>query len=67
MWDQLTNNSRGSSSIITVAQGRNMTIPKAAKNVAEVDFYDMCDDAKGSTDYMALAQSFNTIIIRKVP
>jgi predicted ATPase len=44
-----------------------MTIPKAAKNVAQVDFYDMCDDAKGSTDYMALAQSFNTIIIRKVP
>lgn len=32
-----------------------MTIPKAAKGVAEVDFYDMCDDAKGSTDYMALA------------
>lgn len=27
----------------------------------------MCEGAKGSTDYMALAQNFNTVIIRGVP
>ena len=30
-------------------------VSKASKNVAEVDFYELCDTAKGSTDYMALA------------
>ena len=33
----------------------------------EVDFSDMCEKAKGSTDYMALAREFHTIIIRNVP
>ena len=42
-------------------------IEKAAKNVAEVTFTDMCEKARGSTDYMALAQNFQSIIIRGVP
>lgn len=44
-----------------------MSIPKESKRVAEIEFAEMCDNAKGSTDYMALAQNFQTIIIRKVP
>lgn len=67
IWNQLTNNSRGAPQMIEVAQGRNLMIPKAAKNVAQVDFYDLCDTPKGSTDFMALAQNFNTVIIRRVP
>ena len=42
-------------------------IDRAAKKVAEVTFKDMCETAKGSTDYMALAQNFQSIIIRGVP
>jgi predicted ATPase len=42
-------------------------IERQAKNVAEVEFRDMCETAKGSTDYMALAKNFHTIIIRSVP
>lgn len=42
-------------------------IERAIKRVAEVTFSDMCEKAKGSTDYMALAQNFHTIIIRGVP
>ena len=42
-------------------------IERAAKKVAEVTFTDMCDSPKGSTDYMALAQNFQSIIIRGVP
>ena len=42
-------------------------VPRAAKNVAEIGFKDLCDAAKGSTDYMALAQNFETIIIRGIP
>lgn len=55
IWDSLTNKSIGQQRIINVAQGRTLTVPKAAKKVAEVDFAEMCETAKGSTDYMALA------------
>lgn len=55
MWDHLTNNSRGAPKVIDVAQGRTLMVQKEAKRVAEIDFYEMCDSAKGSTDFMALA------------
>jgi predicted ATPase len=35
--------------------------------VAEVQFSEVCEQAKGSPDYMALSKNFNTLIIRKVP
>ena len=67
LWDSLTNKSLGAPQIITVAQGRTLMVQKAAKSVAEVDFTEMCETAKGSTDYMALAQNFHTVIIRGMP
>ena len=67
VWNQLTDSSPGVPSIVVVAQGRTLKIEKQAKNVAQVEFSDMCETAKGSTDYMALAKSFNTVIIRNVP
>lgn len=50
-----------------MAQGRTLGIPKHAKNVAEIEFSDMCETAKGGTDYMALAKNFHSVIIRGVP
>lgn len=44
--------------MVQVAQGRTLPISKQAKRVAEVDFSELCETAKGSTDYMALAQNF---------
>lgn len=67
IWDQLTNKSLGAPHVVQVAQGRTLMVQKAAKTVAEIDFYELCETAKGSTDYMALAQNYSTIIIRKVP
>jgi cell division protein ZapE len=67
VWDQLTNNSPGQPTSVQVAQGRTLMIERAAKKVAEVTFTDMCEKARGSTDYMALAQNFQSIIIRGVP
>jgi predicted ATPase len=54
-WDSLTNKSPGTATSIQVAQGRQMMIYKQAKKVCEVSFQEMCEMAKGSTDYMALA------------
>ena len=67
VWDQLTNNAQGQPTTVQVAQGRTLMVERAAKRVAEVTFKDMCEKAKGSTDYMALAQNFQSIIIRGVP
>ena len=52
---------------INVAQGRTLFLPKENKRVAELTFNDLCEEAKGSTDYMALAQYCTTVIIREVP
>ena len=55
IWNQLTNKSPGSFRNIEVAQGRHIPCQKQAKNVAEFTFKELCEDNRGSTDYMAIA------------
>lgn len=40
---------------------------KAAKGTAEFTFKELCEDARGSADYSAIAKNFNSIILRGVP
>ena len=54
-WDSLTDKAAGTATSVQVAQGRQLLIYKQAKKVCEVTFQEMCEGAKGSTDYMALA------------
>mmetsp|Transcript_33033 Transcript_33033/g.32170 ORF Transcript_33033/g.32170 Transcript_33033/m.32170 type:complete len:94 (+) Transcript_33033:38-319(+) len=42
-------------------------VSKQAKNVAEFSFSELCEQAKGSPDYMAITAHYNSIIIRGVP
>jgi len=35
--------------------------------VAQFGFAELCDDAKGATDYAAIGRNYNTIILRGVP
>ena len=67
MWNLLTNRSTGKYENIEVAQGRMIGCDKAAKNVGEFTFAQLCQDNRGSTDYMAIAGHFQTLIIRGVP
>jgi len=67
IWKSLTNNARGAFTTVEVAQGRFIDCEKAAKNVGEFTFAELCEDDRGSTDYMAVAQNFQTIILRNVP
>jgi predicted ATPase len=55
IWDSLTGNAAGTPAVVQVAQGRTLMIEKQARRVCEVNFSDLCETAKGSTDYMALA------------
>jgi predicted ATPase len=42
--------------MVEVAQGRQIYCQKQAKGVAEFSFKELCEDNRGSTDYMAIAQ-----------
>lgn len=67
VWSQLTNGSKGHFEVVEVAQGRTIPVDKAAKGVAEFTFKELCEDARGSSDYAALAKNYNSIILRGVP
>lgn len=53
--------------MIDVAQGRFINCNKHSKLVGEFTFKELCEDNRGSTDYMAVAEYFQTMIIRGVP
>lgn len=55
LWSQLTNNAPGESMVVQVAQGRTINCAKQAKGVAMFSFKELCEDNRGSTDYMAVA------------
>lgn len=64
------------SSLAGVAEGAPMTlqvgsrsldIPEAAQRVARFQFEELCSRPLGASDYLALAQAFETIIVENAP
>ncbi|CAI5439420.1 unnamed protein product [Caenorhabditis angaria] len=47
--------------------GRKVVVEKCCGGVADIDFREVCQTAKGAADYLVLARVFHTIIIRNVP
>ncbi len=48
-------------------QGRTLRVPRAARGVARASFADLCEQALGAADYLALARSFHTLVLDRVP
>ena len=48
-------------------QGRKLEIPCAAMGVARFDFEELCAEALGAADYLAIAWHYHTVIIANVP
>lgn len=67
IWKNLTNNSTPKFEMITVAQGRMLPCPKAAKNVVEFHFDDLCKEPRSAADFQAIGERFHTVILRAVP
>jgi len=63
---QLTDGAAGVATTLTV-QGRQLTVPQAAKGVARFQFADLCERALGAADYIAIATHFHTVIIGGIP
>lgn len=53
---------------MTIAvHGRTLTVPRAARGVARAGFADLCQEALGPADYLALARTFHTLVLDRVP
>jgi cell division protein ZapE len=52
---------------IDVGSGRTLHVPKALKGVAVFSFKRLCAEARGASDYLAIARRFHTVIIMGIP
>jgi cell division protein ZapE len=52
---------------LVVGGGRMLHVPKALKGVAVFSFKRLCAEARGASDYLAIARHFHTVIIVGIP
>ena len=48
-------------------QGREIIIPMVAEGVAMADFKDLCEKPLGPGDYLEIASSFHTLVLKGIP
>ncbi|MBX3493665.1 MAG: AFG1 family ATPase [Parvibaculum sp.] len=65
-FEKLTDAKRGEPMTLAL-KGRAVEVPEAAHGVARFSFADLCAKPLGAADYLKIAQSFHTVIIRDVP
>ncbi len=63
---QLTLGAPGQTEQITV-KGRAVPVPRTAEGVAWFQFADLCDQALGAGDYLAIARRYHTVILEGIP
>jgi cell division protein ZapE len=47
--------------------GRQLRVPKSLKGVAVFSFRKLCGEARGAADYLAVAQTYHTVILVGIP
>ncbi len=47
--------------------GRSLHVPKSLKGVAVFSFKRLCTEARGASDYLAIARAYHTVIIVGIP
>jgi cell division protein ZapE len=47
--------------------GRKLHVPKSLKGVAVFSFRKLCGEARGAADYLAIAQTYHTVILVGIP
>jgi len=66
LWLRLTDSAHGSPSDLDVL-GRKLHVPEAAHGCARFSFADLCEAPLGPADYLALARSFRTVFVERIP
>ena len=62
----LTGRSRGEPRALDLL-GRQLLVPQAVNGVARFSFHDLCEQPLGSSDYLAIAREFHTLVIDDIP
>lgn len=52
---------------LDVGGGRLLHVPKSLKGVAVFSFKRLCEEARGAADYLAIAQTYHTVILVGIP
>jgi cell division protein ZapE len=65
-WHKLTDSKNGEPLTLNVLE-RKLVVPRAAKGVARFSFDALCGKALGMADYLALARTFHTLLIDRIP
>ena len=65
-WRRLTEGQKGGPLKLTVLS-RELIVPQAANGVARFSFDALCGQPLGAADYLALAQSFHTLLVDRIP
>ena len=52
---------------LQVGGGRTLHVPKSLKGVAVFSFKRLCGEPRGAADYLAIAQTYHTVIIVGIP
>ncbi len=66
LWHELTETETGAVELLMV-KGRELEVPQAARGAARFSFADLCVDALGAPDYIAIAAHYGTVFIERVP
>lgn len=65
-WARITGNAKMRPMVLT-AQGRDLTIERTGSGAARESFDNLCNRALGAADYLAVAQTFHTLMLDGVP
>jgi cell division protein ZapE len=66
IWRDLTDGAQGQAEKLEVL-GRTLTVPKAAHACASFTFFELCGEALGPPDYLAIARAYTTVFISGIP
>jgi cell division protein ZapE len=66
LWRDLTDGAAGTSETLEVL-GRKRVVPKVAHGCAAFTFFELCGEALGPPDYLAIARAYRTVFMSGVP
>lgn len=66
IWSDLTGGAVGAPLVLSV-QGRRVTLPRHHAGVARARFWDLCGQALGPADYLAIAGAVRVLILSDIP
>jgi cell division protein ZapE len=66
LWADLTDGAMGKAEVLEVL-GRKRHVPKAAHSCASFTFFELCGEALGPPDYIAISNAYRTVFLSGVP